>query len=64
MRFQITDYELGEAKTDVEAPGAAEAMLEYLPWPALNIEMTFEPSNGLAIIIDKQTEFKYAVQAM
>jgi len=48
---------------EVEAPGIAEAMLEYLPWPSLDIEVAYAPNHGMAVVVDKQTDFRYYVQA-
>ena len=63
MKFEITDWELGGAVKEVEAPGIAEAMLEYLPWPSLDIEVAYAPNHGMAVVVDKQTDFRYYVQA-
>lgn len=64
MKYEITDWELDGAKKVVEAPGIAEAMLEYLPWPSLEIEITWKPSSGAAVVVDQKTEFRYHVQAI
>ena len=59
MDFKIKDYELGGKTTEVTAPGAAEAMLEYLPWPSLEIEIYWQPMRGIYEIIDLKTGFRY-----
>jgi len=64
MKYEITDWELNGAKKVVEASGIAEAMLEYLPWPSLEIEVTWNPSSGAAVVVDQKTEFRYHVQAI
>ena len=63
MQFEITDVELGGATKTVCAPGIAEAMYEYLPWPVLQINITWRPTQGIADVVDLQTDFKYEVRA-
>jgi len=63
IEFEIKDFELGGAKTKVKAQGIAEAMLDYLPWPFLNISVVWYPSSGIYTIIDLQTDFIYEVVA-
>lgn len=62
MQYEITDQELGGAKAVIEAQGIAEAMFDYLPWPTLEIEIVWQPSNGSAVVVDKQTDFRYHIQ--
>lgn len=62
MKYEITDWELGGARTTVEAQGIAEAMLDYLPGSTLEIEILWSPSSGAAVVVDKQTDFRYYVQ--
>ena len=62
MKYEVTDWELGGAKTVIEAQGIAEAMLDYLPWPSLEIEITLQPSKGIAVVVDRQTDSRYHVQ--
>ncbi|MFA7000437.1 MAG: hypothetical protein WC241_05015 [Candidatus Paceibacterota bacterium] len=64
MKYEITDWELDGAKKIVEAPGIAEAMFEYLPWTNLEVEINWHPSNGLAVVVDNKTDFRYHVQAI
>jgi hypothetical protein len=64
MKYMIKDYELGGKETEVEAPGMAEAMFEYLPWPTLEIEMAVRYVKGVADVTDKQTDFRYEVRAL
>ena len=59
-KFDIYSYETHERR-QVEAPGIAEAMLEYLPWPCLHIDLSWEPSSGLYMVTDHQTDFQYKV---
>jgi len=60
MLFVIKDYEIVK-KVRVEAPGMLEAMLEYLPWPTLQIDFDYQPTNGTARVIDKKTDFMYDI---
>lgn len=60
-QYEITDYEICK-KTDVEAPGIAEAMFEYLPWPTLDISIKFAPTKGVADIVDNTTLFRYRIE--
>lgn len=62
MKYIITDYELGSKETEVEAPGFAEAMFEYLPWPTLDIRVLVMYTKGVAVVIDNQTNFRYEVK--
>lgn len=58
--YSIFDHELGFAK-ERRAPGIAELMLDYLPWPTLDIAVKWQPSNGKVEVTDNQTEFKYTI---
>ena len=58
--FDIYSYEIHENR-QVEAPGIAEAMLDYLPWPKLDVSINWSPSNGVYMVTDKYTDFKYKV---
>ena len=64
MRFKIKDFELNGAKKEVTAPGFAEAMFEYLPWPTLDLDIQIDFNKGIAKVIDNKTEFMYEVQAV
>jgi len=64
MKFLIKDFELGGHETEVSAPGMAEAMFEYLPWPTLDLLVRHVPSRGFAEVTDRQTDFRYDVQAI
>lgn len=61
MKFTIKNYELAD-EVEVEAPGIIEAILEYLPWPTLQIKIDYSPMMGEAFIIDLKTKFKYRVR--
>jgi len=61
MKYELFDYELKE-ETVIEAPGVAEAMLEYLPWPTIDLKIYFEPAHGRCTVIDIVTDFKYQLQ--
>lgn len=61
MRFTIYDYEISKTSV-VEAPGFIEAMLEYLPWPSLQLHCDYKPTHGTAIFTDDKTDFKYEVR--
>jgi len=61
MNYVIIDFELGKKKTVVKAPGVAEAMFEYLPWPTLEIKISSNFTHGIAEVIDLKTEFRYEV---
>lgn len=60
-KYEITDYEINKI-TMVEAPGIAEAMLDYLPWPTLDISIHFTPTKGVADIVDNNTDFRYKIE--
>lgn len=60
MKYTIHDFELAKM-TEVEAPGFLEAILEYLPWPTLQLGCDYQPSHGRATFIDWKTKFKYEV---
>ncbi len=53
------DYER-DLQIVVEAQGVAEAMFDYLPWPSLDVAITFRNSEGW-IVIDNYTDFRYEV---
>jgi hypothetical protein len=59
--FEIHSYESALTK-EVTAQGIAEAMLDYLPWPSLDVSIKWSPSNGEYTVIDNQTDFKYLVK--
>ena len=59
MQYDIKDLELG-ATVSVKAQGVAEAMFEYLPWPSLDLIVTFKNSAGW-LVIDRKTDFQYEV---
>jgi hypothetical protein len=59
--YEITDFELNRKKTVVRAQGVAEAMLEYLPWPKLDVNIYFN-FDGPYEVIDQYTDFKYRVE--
>jgi len=59
--FTIKDFELGGKKTKVKAQGIAEAMLEYLPWPSLEVKIYWQPSTGVYEVTDLKTDFRYDV---
>ena len=61
VKFKIKNYEIGETKT-VEAPGFLEAMLEYLPWPTLQLTCDYKPHHGKTRFIDERTGFTYDVE--
>lgn len=60
-KFEIFSFEISSSK-EVEAQGIAEAMLDYLPWPTLDVTIEWSPSNGLYKVKDNQTDFKYEVK--
>lgn len=62
-KFEIFDYEICSTRI-VTAPGIVEAMLEYLPWPSLSLDIKYSPSNGEAEIIDKTTDFIYKIKLL
>ena len=62
IEFEIKDFELGGHKTKVTAQGIAEAMLDYLPWPTLEITIHWLPCDGIYTITDLKTDFKYEVK--
>jgi len=62
-KYQITDFELSGKKKIVEAQGVAEAMFEYLPWPSLDINISFCLEKGYEVI-DRKTDFKYYIEAV
>ena len=61
MKYQIHDFEICK-KIQVEAPGVIEAMAEYLPWPSLQLDIDYSPTNGRARVEDKATQFLYDVE--
>jgi hypothetical protein len=61
--FRIHSFEI-DSSQDVTANGIAEAMLEFLPWPSLDISIAWSPSNGVAKVIDNQTDFEYQVTVL
>lgn len=61
MKYEIHNYELSET-VEVEAPGLVEAMLEYLPWPTVQLYCDFEPHHGRAKVIDDVTGFTFRVR--
>ena len=63
MKYELQDCEINK-KVIVEAPGVAEAMLEYLPWPTLDLKIIWEPTNGKGEVIDNQTGFFYRLRAI
>jgi hypothetical protein len=63
MKYIIHDYEI-DKKSEVEAPGIVEAMLEYLPWPSLQLSINYQPSHGTAKVIDQQTDFMYDIETL
>lgn len=63
MKYRLLDYEINTEK-NIEAPGIAEAMLEYLPWPTLQLKIDYHPSDGYAVVEDLQTNFTYRLQVM
>lgn len=60
-KFEIYECEINTTKT-IEAQGIAEAMLDLLPWPTLDISIKWSPSNGEYQVIDNQTDFMYKVK--
>jgi hypothetical protein len=62
--FEITDFERGGKKVISYAQGIAELMLDYLPWPALEVKIHWEPSKGFYEVTDLKTEFLYEVRAL
>ena len=60
-KFIIKDFEHKGKKTTVEAQGIAEAMLEYLPWPTLEVKIYWQPSTGTYEVTDLKTDFRYDV---
>ena len=62
--FEITDFELGKKKTKAKAQGIAELMLDYLPWPTLDVKIYWEPSNGIYKVTDQKTDFLYEIRAL
>ena len=61
VKYLIKDYEI-RTETEVEAPGFLEAMLEYLPWPTIQVDFDYSPTMGEAFVIDQKTDFKYRVR--
>lgn len=59
-KFEIYSYEINTKET-VTAQGIAEAMLEYLPWPSIDISIKWSPCNGQVCVVDNSTDFKYDV---
>lgn len=62
MLYKIYDYEINTT-TVVEAPGILDEMLEYLPWPTVQLIIDYKPHHGRAKVEDKVTMFLYDVQA-
>lgn len=62
-RYEIFSFEVSSTK-EVEAPGIAEAMFDYLPWPTLDVSIHWEASNGIYMVTDNSTGFKYKVQLL
>ena len=60
-KFNIYSYEIS-SKQEVSAPGIAEAMLDYLPWPSLDITIQWYPSKGIYNVKDNQTDCNYEVK--
>lgn len=58
--FEIYSYEINTKQT-VKAQGIAEAMLDYLPMPTLDIQIKWQPNSGDILVTDNQTEFRYKV---
>jgi hypothetical protein len=63
MKYRLIDYETNMER-NIEAPGIAEAMLEYLPWHSLRLQIEYSPANGYAEVKDLQTDFRYRLQVM
>ena len=61
MKHKIHDREIC-TEVQVEAPGVIEAMAEYLPWPSLQLDIDYSPTNGMARVEDKATQFLYDVE--
>ncbi len=62
-KFEIENCDYVKSK-QVESPGIAEAMLEVLPWPTLDIRICWSPSNGSYDITDNKTGFKYKAKLL
>jgi len=60
-KYTIKDHEISTEKK-VEAPGVVEAMLEYLSWQTLQLEIDYRPHHGKANVVDKVTGFMYTVK--
>lgn len=63
MKYEIKDIEAGKWVT-VEAPGIAEAMLDYLPWPTLEVKIMWQPTQGIIDVIDLKTDFMYKLKVI
>ena len=63
MKYELEDCEIGK-KSIVEAPGIAEAMLDYLPWPTLDLQIRWEPANGKIEMRDIKTDFIYKLKVI
>lgn len=60
MKYKIYDCEICKV-SHVEAQGIIEAMLEYLPWPTLSLEINYLQLNGKATVIDRVKDFMYEI---
>jgi hypothetical protein len=63
MKYRLINYELN-SEENIEAPGIAEAMLKYLPWPTLQLKINYSPGEGFAEVEDLQTNFLYRLQVI
>ncbi len=59
--FELTDFKLGGKKIILQGEGIAEVMLDYLPWPSLDVRIIWFPSVGIYKVTDMQTDFEYGV---
>jgi len=62
-RFEVHSFELNSKKV-VDGQGIVEAMLDYLPWPTVNVNVQWNPSSGVYNVMDNQTDFKYEVRLL
>ena len=61
MKYELQDCESGK-KAIVYAPGIVEAMLDYLPWPTLDLKIRWEPATGKIEVVDIKTDFVYRLK--
>jgi hypothetical protein len=63
MKYEIEDIERC-AKILIEAHGVAEAMLDYLPWPTMDLKIRWVPANGVIEATDIKTDFLYRIRVI